>query len=108
MRIAYDSLARSAATGGVSLPANSADGLRRNLDCAVIRRLHSILEAEGLPAVDTVKGVFAEGKPIYPGAGFDEKTHIQIVARNQRCIKGVFRVSGDHAESRKTRSYSRR
>ena len=96
MKIAYDSLGRSAATwGSVQMPTNSADGLRRNLDCAVIRRLHSILEAQDLPAVDTVKGVFIEGGPIYPGAGFDEKTHIQIVVRNQRCIKGVFRVSGE-------------
>ncbi len=95
VRIAYDSLASSATKGGVSLPRNSADGLRRNLDCAVIRRLHSILEAQGLAAVDTVKGIFTEGKPIYPGAGFDERTHIQIVARNSYCIKGVFRVSGE-------------
>jgi hypothetical protein len=108
VRIASDSLARSAAAGGVSLPANSADGLRRNLDCAVIRRLHSILEAQGLPAVDTVKGVFTEGKPIYPGSGFDEKTHIQIVVRNQRCIKGIFRVSGEHVELLKTRRQSKR
>jgi hypothetical protein len=96
VRIAYDSLARSAAAGGFALPANSADGLRRNLDCAVIRRLHSILDAQGLPAVDTVKGVFTEGDPIYQGAGFNEKTHIQIVVRSQRCIKGIFRVSGEH------------
>jgi len=96
VKIAYENLARSAATwGSVRMPTNSADGLRRNLDCAVIRRLHSILEAQDLPAVDTVKGVFTEGGPIYPGAGFDEKTHIQIVVRNQRCIKGVFRVSGE-------------
>ena len=93
VKIAYDSLATSTAAGGFELPANSADGLRRNLDCAVIRRLHSILEAQNLPAVDSVKGVFIEGKPIYHGAGFDEKTHIQIVIRNSHCIKGVFRVS---------------
>jgi hypothetical protein len=71
----------------------------------VIRRLHSILEAQGLPAVDTVKGVFTEGKPIYPGSGFDEKTHIQIAVRNQRCIKGIFRISGEHVELLKTRRH---
>lgn len=64
----------------------------------MIRRLHGILEGEGLPAVDSVRGVFTEGKPIYPGAGFDEKTHIQIVVRNQDCIKGVFRVPGEARE----------
>jgi hypothetical protein len=90
---AYDSLAKLAAAGTIRLPSNSPDGLRRDLDCAVMRRLHTILEEQHLPAVDTVKGVFTEGKPIYPGAGFDEKTHIQVVVRNQNCIKGVFRVS---------------
>jgi len=108
VRIAYDSLAISAAAGGVTMPANSEDGLRRNLDCAVIRRLHSILEAQGLPAVDAVKGVFTEGKPIYPGAGFDEKTHIQIVIRNQNCIKGLFRVSGVRNKPRESQRYLKR
>jgi len=103
VRVAYDNLAENAAaTGRVSLPANSADGLRRNLDCAVIRHLHGILMAEGLPAVDSVRGVFTEGKPIYPGAGFDEKTHIQIVIRNQNCIKGVFRVPAEAGERRRS------
>jgi hypothetical protein len=96
LKIAYDSLAASAAVGGVELPRNSADRLRRNLDCAVIRRLHSILEAQSLPAVDTVRGVFTEGRPIYPEAGFDAKTHIQIAVRNLESIKGVFRVSPEH------------
>jgi hypothetical protein len=74
------------------LPVNSTDELRRNLDCAVIRRLHTILEAQNQPAIDTVKGVFTEGAPLYPGSGFREKTHIQVAVRNPACIKGVFRV----------------
>jgi hypothetical protein len=99
VRIAYDSLAASADVGRVELPRNTADRLRRNLDCAVIRRLHSILEAQSLPAVDTVRGVFTEGRPIYPDAGFDAKTHIQIAVRNLDSIKGVFRVSPAHLKS---------
>ena len=92
LRIAYDSLAEVTRTAGGALPTNSGDGLRRNLDCAVIRHLHSILEAQNLPALDTVKGVFTEGREAYPGSGFSEKTHIQIAVRNPECIKGVFRV----------------
>jgi len=64
--------------------------LRRNLDCAVIRRLHMVLETQKLPPVNTIKGVFAEGLPVYPNEGFREKTHIQIAVRNPACIKGVF------------------
>ena len=92
VRIAHDSLVKVTQAAALTLPGNGEDQLRRNLDCAVIRRLHSILEAQQLPAIDTLKGVFTEGPPVYPGAGFHEKTHIQVAVRNPRCIKGVFRV----------------
>jgi hypothetical protein len=92
VRIAYHSLVEVTRAAGLDLPSNSKDHLRRNLDCAVIRRLHTILQAENLPAIDSVKGVFTEGQPAYPGSGLREKTHIQIAVRNPRCIKGVFRV----------------
>ena len=95
VRIAYQSLVDVTRAAALDLPSNSKDELRRNLDCAVVRRLHTILETQKLPAVDTLKGVFTEGEPVYPGAGFREKTHIQIAVRNPQCIKGVFRVPQD-------------
>jgi hypothetical protein len=98
VKTAYESLSSVANTAGLALPKNTKDSLRRNLDCAVIRRVHSILKEAGLPPVDTVRGVFVEGKPIYPTAGFDEKTHIQIAVNNPACIKGVFRVPKDQLE----------
>ena len=98
VRAAYESLASVARTAGLELPENTGDSLRRNLDCAVIRRVHTILNQADLPPVDTVRGVFVEGKPIYPTAGFDEKTHIQIAVNNPACIKGVFRVPKDQLE----------
>jgi hypothetical protein len=98
VKTAYDSLASVATTAGLDLPKNTAGGLRRNLDCAVIRRVHTILEQAGLPPVDTVRGVFMEGKPIYRTSGFDERTHIQIAVNNPVCIKGVFRVPKDQLE----------
>lgn len=39
---------------------------------------------------DSVRGVFLEGKRLYPGAGFSEKDHIQLCIRNPNCIKGFF------------------
>jgi hypothetical protein len=74
------------------LPTNSKDKLRRSLDCAVINTLCTIRLNSGQAPIDTVKGVFLEGGPIYPDAGILEKTHIQICVRNRSCIKGVFRV----------------
>jgi hypothetical protein len=99
VRIAYESLVDVTRAAALDLPSNSKDELRRNLDCAVVRRLHTILETQKLPAIDTLKGVFTEGEPAYPGAGFREKTHIQIAVRNPRCIKGVFRVPQDQLRS---------
>jgi hypothetical protein len=79
---------------GEPLPVNR-DRLRRPLDCAVIQHLHAIYEAEGR-YFDSARGVFAEGAEIYPGSGFDAKTHVQIAVRRPDCIKGVFRVPGEH------------
>ncbi|GGB68800.1 hypothetical protein [Glycocaulis alkaliphilus] len=77
-------------------PTNSADLLRRNLDCSVVNNLHQTRVDNKMPAFDTVRGVFEEGGKLYPGAGFCEKTHIQIAVRNPACILGVFRVPKEH------------
>ncbi len=80
-------------TFDVELPRNSENLLLRRLDCAVINILHDIRARQGLAAVDTVRGVFLKGGPIYPTSGLHVKTHIQIAVRNTECIKGVFRVA---------------
>jgi len=80
------------AVAGYPLPANDADLMRRNLDCAVIDFFHATRQKAGLPAVDSVRALFMEGRPIYEGSGFLEKTHVQICVCNPDCIKGVFRV----------------
>ncbi len=93
VRSAHRRLVQIASAAGYVLPKNSPDQLRRNLDCAVIRMLHDIREEAGDAPIDTVRGVFLEGDPIFDGSGFYAKTHIQICVRNPKCIKGVFRVS---------------
>jgi len=74
---------------------HEADGdlLLRRLDCAAIQVLHSALDSENVEPFDTVRGLFTEGDPLFPGSGFRVKTHIQIAVRNPDMIKGVFRVS---------------
>lgn len=91
---AYDALTTTAKAAGVALRPNEGgqDLLRRFLDRAVIEHLHEIRKSKELPAVDTVRGLFLEGSQIYAGAGFFEKTHVQICVRNLACIHGVFRV----------------
>lgn len=62
----------------------------RYLDCAVIEYTHSFLNREKQDPFDSVRAAFIEGDPIYPGAGFNDKTHIQICIINPNCIKGFF------------------
>lgn len=69
---------------------NSEDLLLRNLDCAVIQRLHQYNREEGIPPYDSVRGIFVEGGEIYPNSGFREKTHVQLCIINPDCIKGYF------------------
>ncbi|HZP09133.1 hypothetical protein [Methyloceanibacter sp.] len=80
---------------GTPFPSNQGgpDELLRKLDCAVISQLHKIREQAGQEPIDTVRGIFIEGKPIYPNAGFRAKTHCQVCVCNPLRIKGVFRVS---------------
>lgn len=69
---------------------NSKDFLLRFLDCAVIENLHLQRKNKSLPEFDSTKGVFVEGRPLYDGAGFNDKNHIQLCIRNPNCIKGYF------------------
>ena len=96
VRLAHASLTETLRNQGLPIPENSRDGLRRKLDCAVMRNVHWTLESRHESPIDTVRGIFLEGAPIYPTAGFHEKTHVQICVRNPACIKGVFRVSRTH------------
>jgi hypothetical protein len=71
------------------------DRILRFLDCAVFRHLHSILEGqadgpERIEPFDTVRGMFVEGRKVYPGSGFRQQSHVQIAVINSRCIRGVF------------------
>ena len=39
---------------------------------------------------DSVRGIFIEGRAAYEGAGFADKSHIQVAVRNPGAIIGYF------------------
>lgn len=86
---------------GLEIPTNKSvspidhDNLFRHLDCAVIEFIHTLAVNEPF---DSVRGMFIEGGKIYEGAGFHEKTHVQIAIRNPYMIKGYFRPLINHIE----------
>lgn len=95
VRAAYDTLKHLFDTTGKKLPENinagsNSDLLLRSLDCAVIEMVHTMNEEENGRSIDSVRGLFIEGKELYLNAGFKEMNHIQICVRNPNCIKGYF------------------
>jgi hypothetical protein len=104
VRLAYDDFILTAQENGTPIPENvdpakesGGDKVLRHLDCAVMNYLYGIRESaqESDPRSQpyaTVRALFPEGSELYPGAGFREKTHIQICVREPEQILGVFRV----------------
>ena len=102
LKNAHKSFLKIQKTADLPIPKNksvrgqpSADRILRFLDCAVFRHLHSILERqeegpERIEPFDTVRGMFVEGRKVYPGSGFRQQSHVQIAVLNNRCIRGVF------------------
>lgn len=96
LKASFDMLKQSHKLSGTPMPQNSKplgeeeDVLIRRLDCAVVETTHTLYAAMGKKPFDTARGVFWEGKELYPNAGFREKNHIQICVRNLNCIKGYF------------------
>lgn len=93
LRMSYEMLEITFKTSLSQIPQNKGttiDLLQRELDCAVIEWTHEWHERTGQEQFDSVRGVFWEGNPLYPTAGFREKDHIQICIRNIDCIKGYF------------------
>jgi hypothetical protein len=99
LKIGYEAVKTNSIAAGTSIPINrdikgNDDKLIRNLDCAVIEAIHTYVSKMKVNKFDSVRGVFIEGKPVYEGSGFYEKSHIQLCIRNMNCIKGYFNPLG--------------
>ncbi len=95
LKVGYKLLKLRSDLNGIAIPENHninkfGDILERDLDCAVIEQIHDLTRTYNLQKYDTVRGVFTEGKEVYPHAGFVEKTHIQICVVNTKNIIGCF------------------
>lgn len=95
LKVGYDEVVKLCSAANLPIPQNkdigkSTDLLLRKLDCAVIQTIHRLHKEMQNDPYDSVRGVFWEGAPVYPNAGFREKNHIQICVCNPNCIKGYF------------------
>jgi hypothetical protein len=66
------------------------DKVLRYRDCAVIDYTLSSLAGEQGITYQTVRGVFLEGKPAFPGSKIALKSHIQIAVKDPACIVWIF------------------
>ena len=85
---AHDSLEQTVLESGEEMPVNK--GANRQLDCAVIKYVHQSNKNLNIPAYDTIRSSFLEGKAIYPGSNFTDRLHIEICVLNLELIKGYF------------------
>lgn len=99
VRTAHKIFVEEQVEAGLVVPMNKPlageeEKILRDLDCAVIRFLHEVLRKEEAEPFDTVRGLFPEGQPLYDGAGFRDRNHIQIAVCNQDNLLGVFYPPG--------------
>lgn len=92
----YEILKYELELNGKKMPENrnvksNTDLLYRDLDCAVIQRIHQYNREKKQRGFDSVRGIFLEGNPVYKNSGILEKTHVQLCVVNPNCIKGYFR-----------------
>lgn len=95
LKLGYELLVSDYRNAGKELPKNkriksSRDVLLRDLNCAVIQEIHQFNKEHKLPEYDSVRGLFFEGEPVFPGSCIYEKTHVQVCVTNPNCIKGYF------------------
>jgi len=98
IKFSYETLNQSAKREQKALPRNtnpkenpdSRDKIIRRLDCAVVNNIHSLMEQNKEAPFESVRAVFFEGEELYEGAGFLDKTHVQICIRNPNLIKAFF------------------
>ena len=96
---AYPRFIKNHETLGRELPVNEAkdeqdeDLLRRKLDCSMINWLCDSMEIDQASPFDSVRGMFREAGPAFPGSSIFLKSHIQLAIRNSACILGYFRPS---------------
>lgn len=88
LKEAYEGLEKIYKEAGKPMPKNN--DANRRLDCAVIKHLHHSRQGKPLLQYDTIRCAFVEGDPVYPGANFHTRLHIEICVINPECIKGYF------------------
>jgi hypothetical protein len=90
VRESYSGFVEGLRKEGLSPPRQTAGAHR--LDRAVLNRAVEILETRG-ERVRSVRGVFVEGEPLFPGSALFSRAHIQIAVRDASAIVRLWRAA---------------
>lgn len=85
---AYFGLKEIYESAGKILPNNNKNN--RKLDSAVFKHLHKSRKDNFESPFDTIRCAFTEGEPIYPGANFTTRLHIEVCVLNRNLIQGYY------------------
>jgi hypothetical protein len=88
LRATYRNLRTVYRSQGWTLPKNKRN--QHDLDCLVMNKFVKFMERfEGQQGIrfQTVRGVFEEGRPLFPGSAIRTQSHIQIAVRDVTCLR---------------------
>jgi hypothetical protein len=88
LRQTYRNLRAAYRSRGLTLPKNQKK--RHDLDCLVINKFVQFMEklmVQQEIRIQTVRGVFEEGRPLFPGSALRAQSHIQVAVRDVQCIR---------------------
>jgi hypothetical protein len=84
LRATYKSLRTQLRGQGLKMPMNR--GKLHNLDNLVINNFVEVMRQERIH-FQTVRGVFEEGRPVFPGSALRTQSHMQIAVRDVECLR---------------------
>ena len=88
IRATYRNLRTVYRSQGWAFPKNRKK--RHDLDCLVINKFVLFMEQftgqQGI-LFQTVRGVFEEGRPLFPGSAIRSQSHVQIAVRDVQCLR---------------------
>jgi hypothetical protein len=83
---AHAAVLRASRDRGLPLPQQTS--AEHRLDREVLEFTVAVLEREGL-RIRSVRGVFAEGAPAFPGSFLSEGSHVQVAVRDTELITNI-------------------
>lgn len=82
----HTSYAKHCAALSIPIPAQTPD--KHPLDRSVLNHAVTLLASKRL-RIDSVRGIFQEGNPVYPNAAIYDQAHIQIAVRSRAAITSI-------------------